>query len=257
MQKALTLILDIQEIDMQMIRLMRLKRERQKELSNIDSIKKDLQRKVLMKESEIIEYKKNIRLDEGEIQTVVENTKKLEGQQGAIRKVEEFNALSQEISSLERDRSAKEQRLSDLYDKLAGEEDIYKTLKESLSTTADSSRELVDEINDSIHRIDEEGRILKGQRDKLAVKADSEIFPIYERLLRNKKNRVVVPIEHRSCSGCHIVLTAQDENLVRKGERLTFCEHCSRILFWPEGEAAEASGTRPRQRRRRAPTKSA
>ena len=66
---------------------------------------------------------------------------------------------------------------------------------------------------------------------------------IYERLLRNKKDRVVVPIENRTCSGCHIVLTAQHENLVRKGENLVFCEHCSRIHYWQESEAFEGTAS--------------
>lgn len=182
---------------------------------------------------------------------VVENIKKLESQQGSIRKVEEFNALTHEISTQERDRSAKELRLSDFYDKLATEEDLYKNLKDSLEQTNVSSKELEDEIQESIKHINEEGVQLKAQRDELVKGADSEIFGIYERLLRNKKSRVVVPIENRSCSGCHIMLTAQDENMVRKGERLVFCEHCSRILFWSESEAAEGSTAGVRQRRRR------
>ncbi len=37
------------------------------------------------------------------------------------------------------------------------------------------------------------------------------------------------------------MLTAQDENLVRKGERLVFCEHCSRIHYWQESEALEGT----------------
>ncbi len=251
MQEALKLILDVQEIDMQMIRLMRLKRERQKELNNIASIKKDLQRKVLLKENEIIELKKTIRLDEGDVQTVVENIKKLEGQQGAIRKVEEFNALSQEISTAEREKTTKEQRLSDFYDKLTAEEDLHKALKSSLDQTTTSSKELEEEIHESVRHINEEGVQLKKQRDTMAVNADPEIFSIYERLLRNKKSRVVVPIENRSCSGCHIMLTAQDENMVRKGERLIFCEHCSRILYWSESEVMESRTTTRRQSRRR------
>lgn len=249
MQDALKLILDIQDLDMQMIRLMRLKKERQKELSNIAAIKKDLQRKVLLKENEIIEIKKTIRLDEGDVQEVVDNLKKLESQQGSIRKVEEFNALSHEISGLEREKTAKELRLSDLIDKLAVEEDLLKGLKQSLDQTTVSSKELEEEIHQSLHHINEEGSQLKKQRDPLVKNADSEIFQIYERLLRNKKSRVV--IENRSCSGCHILLTAQDENMVRKGERLVFCEHCSRILFWSESEIMEGR-VAPRQRRRRA-----
>jgi uncharacterized protein len=62
---------------------------------------------------------------------------------------------------------------------------------------------------------------------------------------------VIVPIENRCCSGCHIMLTAQDENMVRKGEHLVFCEHCSRILYWQESEALEGTTVATKQRRKR------
>ena len=103
----------------------------------------------------------------------------------------------------------------------------------------------------SISKINTEGQHLKQQRDELVSKADSEIFAIYERLLRNKKDRVIVPIENRACSGCHIALTLQHENLVRKGETLVFCEHCSRLHYWQESEAVEGTPIATRRRRRR------
>jgi predicted nucleic acid-binding Zn-ribbon protein len=69
--------------------------------------------------------------------------------------------------------------------------------------------------------------------------------------LNNKKDRVVVPIENRTCSGCHIALTAQHENLVRKGERLVFCEHCSRLHYWQESQVLEGTAVATKKRRRR------
>lgn len=252
MLKALKIILDVQEVDMQMIQLMRLKTERQKDLANINAVKTDLRVQAEAKETEIADLKKLIRLMEGELTDVKSKIKKLEGQQSSIKKVEEFNALSHEMSQADRERVAKEQRLSDHLDRLVAEEDALKAINESLKTTINSSKVLEAEIQESIDRINAEGRVLKAQRDQLVVKADPEIFRIYERLLRNKKDRVVVPIENRCCSGCHIMLTAQDENLVRKGERLVFCEHCSRIHFWQESEALEGTAVATKQRRRRA-----
>lgn len=253
MQESLNTILEIQEKDMQMIQLMRLKNERQKELDNINSIKKDLQNKSMIKEGEIIEHKKNIRLIEGEVKEIVDLLKKLEKQQNQVKKVDEFNALSKEMSQAERERVQKEQRLSDLFDKLAAEEEMLTTLKEKLESTIESSKILEQEIHDSITRINAEGKVLLEERVKLVETADQDIFRIYDRLLRNKKDRVVVPIENRCCSGCHILLTAQDENMVRRGERLIFCEHCSRILYWQESEAIEPS-VAPKKRRRRRTT---
>jgi predicted nucleic acid-binding Zn-ribbon protein len=251
MLEALHPILEIQEYDMQMIQLMRLKRERQRELDNINAIKTNLHHKSLVKEGEIIEYKKNIRLIESEVNDLKERIKKLENQQNQVKKVDEFNALSHELSQAERERTAKEQRLSDFYDKVAAEEDILKGIKENLEKTTESSKVLEHEIAEGIARINEEGREIKVKRDKLAEKADPEVFRIYERLLFNKKDRVIVPIENRCCSGCHITLTAQHENLVRRGERLAFCEHCSRIHYWQESEAIEGTVVATKTRRRR------
>lgn len=250
MNKSLKPILEIQELDMQMIQLMHLKKERQKELQNIYHIRDDLQKQVVIKENEILELKKNVRFGELDIEEINNKVKKLESQQHAIKKVDEFNALTHEMAHAKREKSAKEQRLSDIYDKVVGEEELLNNLKQTLNTTVESSQMLEREISQRIQMINEEGRVLKERRDGLIKESDPEVFRIYERLLRNKRDRVVVPIENRCCSGCHIMLTAQDENLVRKGERLVFCEHCSRIHFWPESDDLGSTAVTKTRRRR-------
>ena len=251
MLDALIVILEIQELDMKMIQLMHLKRQRQKELDHINANKNSLRKRVSDKEAEILEIKKMIRLAEGEHNEILAKLKKLEAQQSAIKKVDEYNAITHELSAADRERLTKEQRLSDFYDKLAAEEEVLKSLNENLDSTSESSKVLESEIHESIHQINEEGRVLKVQRDELVAKADQDVFKVYERLLRNKKDRVVVPLENRCCSGCHIMLTAQHENLVRKGERLVFCEHCSRIHYWQESKVLEDTVLATKQRRRR------
>lgn len=248
--EILATILEIQELDMQMIQLMRLKKERQRELENINAIKGDLTHQVKAKEDEIIELKTIIKISEEELGELQNHIKELENKQSSIKKVDEFNALSHEMSASDKQRTLKEQSLSDLYDKLTNEEDHLKNFRESLESTTESSKVLENEIFERISAINKEGKVIKEQRDELVKQADPEVFRIYERLLNNKKDRVIVPIENRTCSGCHIQLTPQDENLVRKAERITFCEHCSRILYWAETNDPEAqTGTRVRRRR--------
>lgn len=252
MLKALKVILEVQELDMKMIQLVTMKLKRQSELGKINDAKSSLTERVAGKEIEILELKKLIRFTEAEHVEIQAKIKKLEAQQGSIRKVDEYNALTHEISGADRERVAKEQRLSDFYDKLAVEEEALKNLAEGLESTIENAKVIEAEIHDSISQINEEGRVLKSERDALVEKADPEVFKVYERLLRNKKDRVVVPLENRCCSGCHIMLTAQHENLVRKGERIVFCEHCSRIHYWQESKALEDTVVATKQRRRKA-----
>ncbi|MES2344946.1 MAG: zinc ribbon domain-containing protein [Chlamydiota bacterium] len=251
MQESLKHILDIQELDMKMIRLMRVKKERLKELEQIADLRKELRLQLTDKEQEIKEIQKNSQAFESKVQEVTTKMKRLESQQGNIKKADEFNALTHEMTAAEREKIALEQKISDLVDRRVSEEEILEKIKESLVISEESSLALQKEIDSSIKLINQEGQTLKDQRDLLAKDADPELLRIYERLLRNKKDRVIVPIENRTCSGCHIVLTAQHENVVRKGTNLVFCEHCSRIHYWQDIEATEGTGTATKRRRRR------
>ncbi len=251
MLPSLKPILDIQELDIKMIRLMRLKRQRQKELLQIDALRRELKEQYNVKEAEIAEFDKQASALEEKIDELNAKIKGLEEKQSLIKKVDEFNAMTQEITGIERSKVALEQETSNLIDKKGHEEEILEKIKESLSASDVNSSELEGDISSSIEKINQEGNTLKAERNKLAQTADEDILKIYERLLRNKKDRVIVPIENRTCSGCHIALTIQHENLVRKGENLVFCEHCSRIHYWQESEAVSSTTVATKRRRRR------
>lgn len=251
MHPSLKEILDIQEYDMKMIRLMRLKKTRLSELAHIDNLRQELHKQQADKQMEIAELNRGIAVQEAKIVDIKERIKKLESKQSSVKKVDDFNALNQELSSSERERVATEQIASDMIDKRNLEEEILGKIKESLHQSEESSKVLENDIRENIRLINQEGSELQQGRNGLAKHADPEILRIYDRLLANKKDRVVVPIENRTCSGCHIALTAQHENVVRKGEKLAFCEHCSRIHYWQDSEEIEGTAAATKKRRRR------
>lgn len=248
---ALQVILEIQDLDMKMLRLMRIKKERLVELEHIAELKRDLKKQKDEKEKEIESLTKTISTNEAKIAEIKEKLKKLDTKQSSIKKVEEFNALTQEMSTLERSRLATENITSDLIDRKHAEEEVLEKINQSLATSESSSKSLEEDIVKNINLINKEGKELKAKRDNFTKNADPEVLKIYEKLLRNKKDKVIVPMENRTCSGCHIALTAQHENAVRKAERLVFCEHCSRILFWQESESLEGTSQAPKRRRRK------
>lgn len=240
-------ILKLQELDMNMLRLMDLKKKRKGELEKVFGLRSDLEEQLAQKEADVLEAKKNIKLTEVRIREIGEKMAALEGKQSAVKKVEEFNALGTEITAASRERQGLERQIAEAEEKLVQEEELLEQIRESLTSTQDSSTALEKEIQEAVVKINKEGALLKAERDEVAKEAEPEILSVYERLFQNKKDRVVVPVENRACSGCHIVVTAQHENLVRKGERLIFCEHCSRLHYWPEA-LAEAGGRRRRRK---------
>jgi uncharacterized protein len=252
MLAELKTILDIQEIDMKMIRLLRLRKERMKEIEQIDALRTELGVQLEEKNKEVTALTLEIQVLEEKIQETNSRIKKLEAQQGSVKKVDEFNALTQEITQAERERINLEHKVSDLVDRKNAEEEILVKIRDSLEASEASSKALQEEIRSTLEEIQSEGHALYEEREGIVKTADLGVLKIYERLLHNKKDRVIVPIENRICSGCHIALTAQHENIVRKSDNLVFCEHCSRIHYWPESEAViEAEDTGKRRRKRK------
>ena len=251
MHKGLKPLLDVQELDIKMIRLMRLKKQRQSELKQIESLRIELREQLNLKSEEIKELDAQSSALEEKTKELTEKYKKLESQQSSIKKVEEFNALTSEMTTIDREKASIENQTSNILDKKNAEEEILLKIQDSLSSSETNSQELEKEIKLSIDKINEEGQHLKLEREKVTENIEPDIFNVYERLLRNKKDRVIVPIENRTCSGCHIMLTLQHENLVRKGEAVVFCEHCSRIHFWHESNDVEGTTVATRRRRRR------
>lgn len=251
MLDKLNVILEIQEFDIKMIRLMKLKKTRKHELDEIDALKKNLRQKIVDKEAEIDAIKEEVNSHEIAIKEVKEKIKKFESQQDQVKKIDEFNAFNQEISRADRERANLEHKLNAAADQLMGEEEGLASLQSTYGSTSENSKVLEEEILANIAEVNKEGVALKEKRDSLTANADSEILAIYEKLINHKLNRVVVAVSNRCCSGCHIALTAQQENLVRKGERLVFCEHCSRILYWASEVEQEDTTTATRRRRKK------
>ena len=244
-------IIEIQDFDIKMIRLMRLKQQRHKELVQIEALRAELREQQEAKEGEIKELTQKITAIEEKITALSEKLKALEEKQSTIKKVDEFNAMTKEITDTEREKASLEQEASNIIDERTAEEEVLEKIKESLTSSETSSEDLENEIRSSIEKINAEGAELKKAREGKIQGVDSHLLAIYERLLRNKKDRVIVPVENRTCSGCHISLTLQQENLVRKGENIIFCEHCSRILYWHDEVQPAAEGETKTRRRRR------
>lgn len=251
MQETFEVVLKIQELDIKMISLMKNKQDHLRELAKVRDLKSDIRNKIQDREKELEQIQEQIRSGENRIQEIIEHIGKLESQQAVVKKMDEFNALTQEMTAINKEKRSLEQGLSDLMDKQATCEDIITSLQESLRSTEANSQTIEQDIADNVRNINAEGKALLSQREQLKQEVDPQLFGIYERLLKNKRSRVVVPIENRVCSGCHIVLTAQHENMVRKKDHLIFCEHCSRILFWQDTVQDPTTNTTSKRRRRK------
>jgi len=70
--------------------------------------------------------------------------------------------------------------------------------------------------------------------ENLATRAQEGLLTKYRPIMANKKDVVVVPVEHgTNCGGCHMKLTQGSTIAAKSGKAGATCENCGRLLFWP------------------------
>jgi len=68
-------------------------------------------------------------------------------------------------------------------------------------------------------------------KEKLLGEMNQKGLAFYQKIRRWAKNTTVVPVEEQACMGCHMIIGDKVYADVIKGEDITTCPHCGRILF--------------------------
>jgi len=69
------------------------------------------------------------------------------------------------------------------------------------------------------------------EKEKLLNDVNQKSLAFYQKIRRWAKNTTVVPVEDQACMGCHMVVSDKIYSDVIRGEEITNCPHCGRILF--------------------------
>jgi hypothetical protein len=102
--------------------------------------------------------------------------------------------------------------------------------------------------------------MLEAEREQLKVGIPRDFIARFDTIFNARGGVAVARIVSNACGACHVRLRPQIINLVKRGEELSFCESCRRILYFAEtegepggagapepGAPADAAGKQPGQ----------
>ncbi len=168
-------------------------------------------------------------LDEAETQR-----ESYEKQMDVITTQREYEALDKEIkTATERG----QQFRKDIIREEKERDDIIFSLEQEEKMINEQEAELEEEL-EKIKRESAQKEIflkeLEEKESEIIPGLDEEILFKFERIIKNKSGLGIVPVKDSVCTGCHMMLPAQFENNVRRGEDILFCPYCSRILYYED-----------------------
>jgi predicted nucleic acid-binding Zn-ribbon protein len=118
--------------------------------------------------------------------------------------------------------------------------EVKEAEREELQAKLDEIKAAVEaaqaEAQEELDAIDKQKAVLFKEREEHTFKIDQKVLAFYEKIRRWAGNTAVVPVRKQACYGCYMKISDKTYSEVIKGEEITTCTHCGRILYLEEGE---------------------
>lgn len=179
------------------------------------------------------ELKKAYRKFESDVDDNLSKMKKSEEKLRGIKNNKEYQSTLKEIEDIKAINSEIEDKMIDCLDQmdevekyLAAKKDEFRMLKDQIETE-----------KDAIHQESEAGRVriteLQSEWDAVSKQVDPELMKTYRRT-QDQRGVAIVAVNNAVCQGCNLNIPPQMYNELQRGDRLRFCPHCQRIIYWKE-----------------------
>ena len=172
------------------------------------------------------------RQQERELEEVTDQLKKRQSRLFEIKTNQEYSAVLKEIEGLKHKVSILEEVILVLLDQI--EVELKARAEEEQRVRSSEAEALRDTQRKEAELRQLRGRLseLQGARKGRSKNVESSLLQQYLRLLKSRAGLAVAPARDGSCEGCHVALTPQLYNEVRRNEEILTCERCGRILYW-------------------------
>jgi uncharacterized protein len=236
LQKDLTMLLGLQEIDDQLGELERSRIYLPEMIQGLEKEIEELTLAIATNDKILGESQREQRLLELEIETDKGELDKFQKQMKVIKTNKEYDALTAEIDSKKIGIADKEEKILTLM--AAADEAREKSgeLKSMLAEVRTRNSTQLETLRnqESTLQAKIEDKLL--ERTKLVKDINRQIVGVYERIRKGKGGMAVVPVRKRACSGCFKQIPPQRIQEIRRGDRIFACDSCGRLLTWADEE---------------------
>lgn len=236
-QKALLALADTDEE----IRLLEHKRANLEEQKVLDQ-HTEVQETVIDELAEASRTKDNLTVQstrhEREIETVDASRKNSEASMysGKVTSERELAAIREEVRSMQRRKSDLEDSLLEIMEQLEEVSSLVDDLTTRRSELKDQVTDLTRTRDEAASDIDATLAEVRARRAEQVAGLDDAVVATYDGLRAKRANRrVVAQLQGRTCTGCHMELTAIELEEIKSAARtgLAYCQQCGSIVVLP------------------------
>ena len=232
LKEQILLLVELQNIDLEMEKLMLKKVDLPKEIARLDEELDAIKRELEEDGQRLDKLKADHRAKETAMKNSGENSKKAKSRLLGVKTNKEYEATLKEIDAINEKSSRIEDEIIHILEEIDKVSEDLKA-KESeadshRSRCENGKRKLEKELASIASALD--GVMKKMDRARSGIK--TKFLKKFDNIKKRKNGRAVVPVWKEICLGCHMNIPPQMYNELQKNERLMSCPHCNRIIYW-------------------------
>jgi predicted nucleic acid-binding Zn-ribbon protein len=242
MHEGIKQLLALQDRDLELDRLQAEITAVPKEIANIK--KQMAAEKAALEDSkiELTHVQTERKEKEAELASKEDAVRKHTTELNTIKSNDAYRSMLGEIEKSKKEQSVLEDEILQLMDKVDQAQKKWREREASAKSTEGQRLSQITDLEAKQKNLEEQKSQKDAARAELAATYPKGSLARYEQLRQGKKGGpVIVPLKNGQCGGCHMRISPNLENEVKRGQVIMFCEHCSRIVFLEESAAKPVS----------------
>lgn len=232
MREDLTQVMELQNLDLEIARLQGEIEKIPREIAELESALASSRGQWEQARERLATLEQLRRSKDRELEEVTAEQRKRQSRLFEIKTNQEYAAVLKEIEGLKERYSKLEDEILELLDQIEAaqkvvhdEAALFREREKTFEVQRGTMKGELERLKKEMGRFAEERRLQ-------VSRVEPGLLQTYQRLLRSRGGVAVVPVKDGSCLGCHVSLTPQTYNELRKGDVLLSCANCQRILYW-------------------------
>jgi predicted nucleic acid-binding Zn-ribbon protein len=235
MKEQIKVLVKLQHLDTETVRIKSTLKDVSKKLENLDSSLKEIEQTIKDQESVLNELKKEYRDYESDVKMNLAKNKKSQERLRSVKTNKEYQSMLKEIEDVNSKNSSIEDKMIECLERMDETEEIIAKKKDEYLLFSDR-------IKSEKENIEREAGINKKKLDELDMDRknvsgliDSQLFKKYLVIREQQQGGLaVVPVKDAVCHGCNVNLPPQLYNELFRYDSLKFCPNCHRVIYLKE-----------------------
>ncbi len=204
-------------------------------LEKLDNSLIDFKQVIEEQQSVVNELNQKYRNYESDVRLNLDGIKKSEAKLSSVKTNKEYQSSLKEIEDLKKKNSSLEDDMIEFLDRI---EEAEKALKTKMVEYSELQKQMNRE-KEIIHKETEEGKRqlenLDAQWKAISAGIDTALLKTYNEVKSTQSNAVgIIAVIDAVCQGCHMNIPPQMFNELQRGDHLTKCPMCQRLIYWKD-----------------------